>query len=186
MRGARKTSGSASTGRFSTRTRPGLATTLQNWKSLRNFFPRTGAGAIPMVQQPLMLARSPPNGSAPSRARSSSECAKSPAIRDRADEPIAMDELEQRQFVEALETLPCLTRATFLLSARDNLSYPEIGWRCGIGVDEVTVRIADALFGIDRAMNGRPSVAGRIRCALLPYRDAWAAARKREGDRCLA
>lgn len=97
-----------------------------------------------------------------------------------------MDELEQRQFVEALETLPCLTRATFLLSARDNLSYPEIGWRCGIGVDEVTVRIADALFGIDRAMNGRPSVAGRIRCALLPYRDAWAAARKREGDRCLA
>jgi hypothetical protein len=97
-----------------------------------------------------------------------------------------MDELEQRQFVAALETLPCLTRTTFLLSARDNLSYPEIGWRCGIGVDEVTVRIADALLGIDRAMNGRPSVAGRIRCALLPYRDAWAAARKREGDRCLA
>lgn len=97
-----------------------------------------------------------------------------------------MDELEQRQFVAALETLPCLTRATFLLSARDNLSYPEIGWRCGIGVDEVTVRIADALLGIDRAMNGRPSVAGRIRRELLPYRDAWAAARKREGDRCLA
>ena len=97
-----------------------------------------------------------------------------------------MDELEQRRFVAALETLPCLTRAAFLLSARDKLSYSEIGWRCGISIDEVTVRIGDALLGIDRAMNGRPSLAGRIRRALLPYRDAWAAARKRAGDRCLA
>lgn len=97
-----------------------------------------------------------------------------------------MDELEQRRFVAALETVPHLTRAAFLLSARDNLTYIEIGWRCGISVDEVTVRIGDALLGIDRGMNGRPSVAGRMRRALLPYRDAWAAARKREGDRCLA
>lgn len=97
-----------------------------------------------------------------------------------------MDESERRRFVAALETLPCLTRAAFLLSARDKLSYPEIGWRCGIGVDEVTVRIGDALLGIDRAMNGRPSLAGRIRRALFPCRDAWAAARKREGDRGLA
>jgi len=97
-----------------------------------------------------------------------------------------MDELEKRRFVAALATLPHLTRAAFLLSARDNLSYAEIGWRCGICVDEVTVRIADALLGIDRAMYDRPSLAGRIRRALLPYRHAWAAARKREGDRCLA
>lgn len=97
-----------------------------------------------------------------------------------------MDELEQRRFVEALETLPLLTRAAFLLSARDDLSYVEIGWRCGITVDEVSVRIADALLGIDRAMYRRRSIAGCIRRALLPYRDAWAAARKREGDRCLA
>lgn len=97
-----------------------------------------------------------------------------------------MDELEQRRFVAALETLPCLTRAAFLLSARDNLSYPEIGWRCGISVDEVTVRIADALLGIDRAMYRRASGGGRLRRTLLPCRDAWAAARKRERDRCLA
>jgi hypothetical protein len=97
-----------------------------------------------------------------------------------------MDELEQRQFVAALETLPRPTRAAFLLSARDNLSYVEIGWRCGITVDEVTIRIADALLGIDRAMHRRPSLGGQIRRALLPYRDAWSAARKREGDRCLA
>jgi hypothetical protein len=97
-----------------------------------------------------------------------------------------MDELEQRRFVAALDTLPRLTRAAFLLSARDELPYAEIGWRCGITVDEVTVRIADALLGINRAMDDRPSLAGRLRRALLPYRDAWAAARKREGDRCLA
>jgi hypothetical protein len=97
-----------------------------------------------------------------------------------------MDQLEQRQFEAALETLPCLTRAAFLLSARDNLSYPEIGWRCGISVDEVMVRIGDALLGIDRALSDQMSVPARIRRAFLPCRDAWAAARKREGDRCLA
>jgi hypothetical protein len=97
-----------------------------------------------------------------------------------------MDEVEQRQLLAALETLPRLTRAAFLLSARDNLPYSEIGWRCGIGVDDVMVRIGDALLGIDRDMRGRPSFAGRVRRALLPYCDAWATARAREGDRRLA
>ena len=97
-----------------------------------------------------------------------------------------MDELEQRRFVAALETLPHLTRAAFLLSARDNLPYIEIGCRCGISVDEVRVRIGDALLGIDLALSGRPNLAGRIRRELLPYREAWAAARRREGDRRLA
>lgn len=97
-----------------------------------------------------------------------------------------MDELEQRQLVAALETLPHLTRAAFLLNCRDNLPYIEIGWRCGISVDEVTVRIGDALLGIDGTMCGGPSLAGRVRRAFLPYRDAWAAARAREGDRRLA
>jgi hypothetical protein len=96
------------------------------------------------------------------------------------------DEVEQRQLVAALETLPHLTRATFLLSARDNLSYPEIGWRCGISVDEVMVRMCDALLQIDRDMSGRPGLAGRLRRTLLPHRDAWATARAREGDRRLA
>jgi len=96
-----------------------------------------------------------------------------------------MDEAEERKLVAALETLPLLTRAAFLLSARDNLSYPEIGWRCGISVDGVIVRIGDALLGIDRDMRGRPSFGGRVRRALLPYRGAWATARAREGDRRL-
>ena len=97
-----------------------------------------------------------------------------------------MDELEQRQLVAALEALPHLTRAAFLLSCRDDLPYNEIGWRCGISVDEVIVRIGDALLGIDRTMYGRPSLAGRVRRAILPYRNAWAAARVRQGDRWLA
>lgn len=98
-----------------------------------------------------------------------------------------MDETEeQRQFVAALETLPLLTRAVFLLNCRDGLAYVEIGCRCGISADEVLVRMGDALLGIDRAMRRGPSFAGRIRRALLPCRDAWAAARVREGDRRLA
>jgi len=109
----------------------------------------------------------------------------SPVIRDHADGASVMDELEQRQLVAALDTLPRLTRAVFLLNCRDDLPYIEIGWRCGISVDEVMVRIGDALLGIDRTMDGRPSLAGRARRALLPYRDAWATARAREGDRRL-
>ncbi|HEU5068015.1 MAG TPA: sigma-70 region 4 domain-containing protein [Sphingomicrobium sp.] len=97
-----------------------------------------------------------------------------------------MDENYERKLVAALETLPRLTRAVFLLNCRDDFPYVEIGWRCGISVDEVTVRMSDALLAIDRAMHKRPSLSGRIRRALLPYRDAWAATRAREGDRQLA
>lgn len=97
-----------------------------------------------------------------------------------------MDELEQRQFVAALETLPRLTRAVFLLNCRDDLPFAEIGWRCGISIDEVTVRMGDALLAIERTMQSGPSFAGRIRRAMLPCREAWAAARVREGDRRLA
>ena len=97
-----------------------------------------------------------------------------------------MDEAEEEQFVAALETLPLLTRAVFLLKCRDDFSHIEIGWRCGISVDEVTVRIGDALLAIDRAMESGPTIAARIRRASLPWRHAWAAARKREGDRRLA
>ena len=101
------------------------------------------------------------------------------------DKPRLRDE-EQRQYAEALETLPLLTRTVFLLASRDSFPYAEIGWRCGISIDEVQVRVADALFGLDRHMRVRPTFAGRIRRALLPCRDAWATARAREGDRRLA
>lgn len=108
------------------------------------------------------------------------------AIPDRADGARVMDEMDERQFVAALETLPLLTRAVFLLNCRDDLPYIEIGWRCGISPDEVIVRMGDALLAIDRTMRSGPSFAGRIRRGLLPYRDAWAAARARKGERRLA
>lgn len=101
------------------------------------------------------------------------------------DKPSLTDD-EERQYVEALETLPRLTRTVFLLASLDDFPYAEIGWRCGISDDEVQVRVADALFGLDRHMRTRPTFIGRIRRAFLPWRDAWASARAREGDRRLA
>lgn len=94
------------------------------------------------------------------------------------------EELHRR--VAALESLSLLTRTVFLLKSLDDLSYKEIGWRCGISVDEVTVRMTDGLAGMHRAMRGRVSWSGHVRRALLPWRDAWAAARMREQDRRLA
>jgi hypothetical protein len=71
------------------------------------------------------------------------------------------------------------------LKARKVQQLGELVVACG--ADSLSPdHLAGALLGIDRAMYGRPSVAGRMRRALLPCRDAWAAARKREGDRCLA
>lgn len=100
------------------------------------------------------------------------------------DEKPRLTEREQR-YVEALETLPLLTRTVFLLASHDSFPYAEIGWRCGISIDEVRVRVADALLGLDRHMRGRSVFTSRIRRALLPWRDAWATARAREGDRRL-
>jgi hypothetical protein len=101
------------------------------------------------------------------------------------DEPRLTDE-EQRHYAEGLDALPLLTRTVFLLASRDSFPYAEIGWRCGISIEEVQVRVADALLDVTRHMHGRPTFTGRIRRALLPWRDGWAAARMREGDRRLA
>jgi hypothetical protein len=97
-----------------------------------------------------------------------------------------LPEEARRRYVEALETLPPLTRAVFLLKRLDDLSYDDIGGRCGITVNEVTVRMTDALIGVDRYMEGQPAMAARVRRASLPWRDAWARARMRESDRRLA
>lgn len=48
------------------------------------------------------------------------------------------------------------------------------------------MRLADALLAVDRYLRGQRSFIGRIRRALLPWRDAWASARAKEGDRRLA
>lgn len=97
-----------------------------------------------------------------------------------------LPEETRRRYVDALETLPPLTRAVLLLNRLDDLSYDDIGGRCGITVDEVTVRMTDALIGVNRYMKGRPELAARVRRACLPWRDAWARARMRESDRRLA
>lgn len=110
----------------------------------------------------------------------------SPVIRDRAVGARGMSKADElRRFEAALETLPLLTRTVFLLKCRDDFLYADISLRCGITVDEVRVRMGDALLGIDRAMRRNPSIVGRIRRALLPWRDAWAAARASEGKRLL-
>lgn len=81
-----------------------------------------------------------------------------------------LSEETRRRYVEALETLPPLTRAVFLLKGLDDLSYDDIGGRCGITVDEVTVRMTDALIGVDRYMEANrywpPAFDGHVcRCA---------------------
>lgn len=88
--------------------------------------------------------------------------------------------------VQALESMPLLTRTVFLLHRLDDLSYGEIAWRCGVSPDEVMVRMTDAILLLSRWRDRRGTLAGRIRRGSLPLRDAWATARKREGDRRLA
>lgn len=101
------------------------------------------------------------------------------------DSPMLAEE-ERRHWVHALETLPSLTRTVFLLASRDALPDAEICWRCGMCVEEVQVRLADALITLDRNIRSGPTFIGRARRALLPWREAWAKARASERDRRLA
>jgi hypothetical protein len=93
---------------------------------------------------------------------------------------------DQDRFRDALEALPSLTRAVLLLSSRHRLSYDEIGWVCGISIDDVCVRMSDALLGISSYLDDCPRPLALLRRSVLPYRCMWAAARKREQDRVLA
>lgn len=98
------------------------------------------------------------------------------------DEHGVVSELQHR-LTAALDTLPCLTRAVFMLHRLDDLPYDEIAWRCGIAIDEVTLRMADALTGIRRSSDGHPSLAARARRAILPWRFTWARWRRERQDR---
>lgn len=102
------------------------------------------------------------------------------------DNAPSLTEDEKCRYVEALETLPSLTRVAFLLSCRDELPYVEIAWRCGTSELDVRVRVGDALYQIGRYLEGRRRLVGVLRRELLPFRIAWASARAREGDRLLA
>ena len=91
----------------------------------------------------------------------------------------------QRFLATGLEGLPCLTRAVYLLHRIDAHSYDAIAWRCGISVDEVTLRMADALTGVRRSCGGDPTLSSRVRRALRPWRFAWMRLCRERQDRQL-
>jgi DNA-directed RNA polymerase specialized sigma24 family protein len=91
----------------------------------------------------------------------------------------------RRRLADALDTLPRLTRTAFMLHSADRLSYEHIAWRCGMTVDEVMVRLADALAGIRCHEQGAVGMMGRIRYRLVPWRTAWMQCRRERQDRGL-
>lgn len=70
------------------------------------------------------------------------------------EEPIDTELLAR--FEAALETLPRFTREVFLAHRVDDLSYPEIARVTGTSVKRVQREMVRALFGLSRAMDGRP------------------------------
>jgi DNA-directed RNA polymerase specialized sigma24 family protein len=84
-----------------------------------------------------------------------------------------------------LDCLPRLTRAVFLIHRLDDLPYEDVAWRCGITVDEVTIRMAHALTTLRWAADGRSSLIGQIRRQLVPLRSVWMRWRKQRVDRAL-
>jgi len=90
-----------------------------------------------------------------------------------------------RRMTAGLDSLPRLTRVVFLIHRLDGLPYDDVAWRCAIGIDEVTLRIADALYVIDLAADGRISSAVHVRGWLRLWREAWMRWRKQQGDRRL-
>lgn len=92
---------------------------------------------------------------------------------------------QQRRFARWLDSLPRLTRLVYLLPRVDELPYDQVAWRCGISVDEVTLRIADALAGLRDCRGGRVSIIGWLRLWSLPWRFAWARCRMGWWDRRL-
>ena len=91
----------------------------------------------------------------------------------------------RRRLADALDTLPRLTRTAFMLHSADRLSYEHIAWRCGMTIDEVTIRMAEALTGIRRHTNGATGIMGRIRHAAAPWRTVWMRYRHERMDRRL-
>ena len=100
------------------------------------------------------------------------------------DAPSATSET-QRRLAIGLEGLPRLTRAVFLLHRIDNHGFDAIAWRCGISVDEVTLRMVDALTGLRHFSGGHPPLVARLRRALRPWRFAWARWRYQRQNRKL-
>ena len=102
-----------------------------------------------------------------------------------SDEQNGLSVAEQerlRRMTAGLDSLPWLTRLVFLVTRLDRLPYDEVAWRCRIGIDEVTLRVADALYGIDLAADGRRSLVWHVRRCLRLWRAAWMRWLKQQGD----
>jgi DNA-directed RNA polymerase specialized sigma24 family protein len=101
-------------------------------------------------------------------------------------DPLSIAEQERLHRMSAgLDCLPRLTRAVFLIHRLDDLPYGDVAWRCGITVDEVTLRMADALTVLRWAGDGRSSLMGYVRRQLVPLRSTWMRWRKQRVDRAL-
>jgi len=68
-----------------------------------------------------------------------------------SSDPEFLNRLEQ-----AIASLPRRNREIFLAHRVDGLSYQEIANRTGLSVRRVERHIARALYGLDRALEGRP------------------------------
>lgn len=66
-----------------------------------------------------------------------------------------MTAFEPSVYRAAVDALPPLTRAVFLLHRLDGLGYGEIAMLLRIDTDDVTSHIAEALVRIDRALRAR-------------------------------
>lgn len=62
------------------------------------------------------------------------------------------DEEKRKRYRAAFATLPRITQKVFWAHRIEDLSYPEIAKRYGIGIREVEREIARAIYGIDRAL----------------------------------
>lgn len=66
------------------------------------------------------------------------------------------DEELRKRYRAAFAALPRFTQKIFWAHRIDDLSYPEIAKRYGIGIREVERQIARAIYRIDRALNEQP------------------------------
>ncbi len=64
------------------------------------------------------------------------------------------DEETLKRLRRALRTIEPIQREVFMLSAAGGLTYLQIGERLGITVEAVERHLADALYNIDRRMQG--------------------------------
>lgn len=63
------------------------------------------------------------------------------------------DEELRKRYHAAFATLPRFTQKVFWAHRIEDLNYPEIANRYGIGIREVEREIARAIYRIDRALN---------------------------------